>query len=62
MLLDSFEQAQGAQRIDFGGVLGVHKGDRDVGLSCKMVDLIWIEAAYQEAKEPCIYHISIVEL
>jgi hypothetical protein len=62
MLLDSFEEAQGAQRIDLGGILGIDKGDRDIGLSREMVDLIRVEAAYQEAKEPCIYHISIVEL
>ena len=41
--MDRFEQAQGAQCVNIGGMLGRFEADRDVGLRRDVVDLVGLD-------------------
>ena len=58
---DCFEQAQGAHRIDIGGVFGGFEGNRDMGLGAEVVDFVGLDLTDQTGEVGGVGEVAVVE-
>ncbi len=58
---DRFEQAQRAERVGVGGVLGLLEGDLDVGLRAEVVDLVGLDLLDDVDERRGVGEVAVVE-
>ncbi len=58
---DGFEQAEDAEGVGVGGVLGLLEGDLDVGLGGEVVDLVGLDLLHDVDERGGVGHVAVVE-